>query len=451
MSISRLFQILLARRYFIAICAISCLVGVIIVSLIVPPIWQGHARVLLNGMKPDPVTGETASGGNGAAAMAFESTQINLITDYVVTSKVVDALGWASDPNLLDQYQGRSSQDRRDFRSWAADLIAQNTTVKPVKDSTMLDITYNASSATAARAVAEMLQKAYVQTTLDMHTADAARTANWYEGELQKLRAKLDEAVQAESTYERQNGIVMTSEKIDVDSERLQSLAGQGQPLVLPPPLADAAKQSGMELASVNAQIVSASKTLGPNNPQMQELMRRKSGLEALVAKDETAARAANAAAATGGGVSARQLAAQKTRVIANSDKLGHLQTLQQDVDVRRNDYQTAAMKFAQFRTQGEQDTAQGLTALPVETPKQPLFPNWLLEIPGSIVLGGMIGVLLVLLIELLNRRVRAVEDLDEDLQLPVIGVIAAPAREGRARPRFGRLGRPSTARVANA
>jgi uncharacterized protein involved in exopolysaccharide biosynthesis len=449
LSITRVFQILLMRRFLIGVCVAACLAGVVIVSLIVPPVWQAHAQVVLNTVKPDPVTGELTAG-PGAAAASYESTQINLITGYAVMGRVVDALGSQSDPDLIAQYQGRSSQDHREFRTWAADLIAKNTKVKPVKDSNILDISYQAPTSAAATTIANAILKAYIDAALAFRTQAATQSADFYEAELAKLKVKLDEAVSAEANYERANGLVMASDKVDVDSERLQSLAGSGAPLVLPPPLADAAKQSGIELAAVNGQIASASKALGPNNPQMQELMRRKAGLEALVAKDEAAARAANAASAAGSGNTDRQIAAQRARVIANSDKIGHLQTLHQDVDQRRSDYQTAALKFATYRAQSDLKSSDTFTPLPAELPERPLFPNWLLEIPGALVLGLMIGGLTALLMELINRRVRVVEDLDQELDVPVIGVIPAHPST-RNRRLAGRSVRGSTPNVGTA
>jgi uncharacterized protein involved in exopolysaccharide biosynthesis len=439
LSINRVAQILLRRRFLIACCVAFCLAGVIAVSLILPPIWVAHAQVMLNTVKPDPVTGEMTAGTGGALA-AYESTQIALMTDYSVTGQVVDDLGLQTDPNFIQTYQNRSAEDQRDFRTFAADTIAKNIKVLPVKDSSILDIAYSSNSAGSATSIANEILKAYIKTALAFRTQSAEQSAQFYETELAKLKAKLDDAVAAETTYERANGLAMAGDKLDVDSARLEALANSPAPLVLPPPLADSSKSSELELSAVNAQIASASKTLGPNNPQMQELMRRKSGLEALVAKDEAAVRAANGAAANGGGHTDRELALQKSRVIANSDKIGHLETLKQDVEQRRNDYQSAALKFATFRAQADQTSSGTFTPLPAHTPDSPLFPNWLLEIPGALILGFMIGALTAVLIELFNRRVRVVEDLQQEFDEPVIGVIPAAARSS-ARPRKGPAG----------
>ncbi|HEY2047821.1 MAG TPA: hypothetical protein VGH03_00645 [Caulobacteraceae bacterium] len=431
MSINGLWQIILARRIFIAMCAVCCLVGVVIVSLLMPPIWEGKARVMLNLVKPDPVTEQAEAGGSGSAAGAYIGNQMNLITDYSVTGKVVDALGWLSNPTLIERYQGRGAGDNRDFRQWAAALIASNTKVKPLKDSEILEITYTANNPEAAKTVADAVLNAYLSTSVAMQTQDAARTAQWFEGELEKLKTKLDDAVTAQAQYERANGLEMANDKTDVESARLQSLASQGAPMMIPPEMVNAAKQSGMELAEVNAQIAAASKTLGPNNPQMLELIHKRQELEALNRKDESAAHAAIAATSAAGAEVERQIQAQKSKVLAKTDQIAHLQTLQQDVDLRRNEYEVAAQKFATYRAEADQTNANALTPLPTPAPDKPLFPNWLLEIPGSIVLGLMVGVLGAMLLELLNRKVRSVEDLDGVLQLPVVGVVGAPRTAG--------------------
>lgn len=183
----------------------------------------------------------------------------------------------------------------------------------------------------------------------------------------------------------------------------------------------------------------------------MLELQHKKTELEALNRKDESAAHAAIAATSAAAGEVNREIAAQKSKVLAKSDQIAHLQTLQQDVDLRRNEYETAAAKFAVYRAQADQTSANSLTALPTPAPSQPTFPNWLLEIPGSIVLGLLVGVLGAMLLELLNRKVRSVEDLDDVLQLPVVGVVGAPrSTSGDRRARRARTAR-TPARAARA
>ena len=56
--------------------------------------------------------------------------------------------------------------------------------------------------------------------------------------------------------------------------------------------------------------------------------------------------------------------------------------------------------------------------------PDQPSFPNRPLIIGGSFGLGLAFGLLIALLVELLDRRVRSPEDLTAALGLPVLAVL---------------------------
>ena len=130
-------------------------------------------------------------------------------------------------------------------------------------------------------------------------------------------------------------------------------------------------------------------------------------------------------------------LAAQKAKVIAQSDKIGKLTQLQNEADMRREVYIRSSAKVAQYRQEAGTGEA-GIVALgSAAAPKAPAFPNYMLIIPGAIVLGFLVGVMVALLMEFFARRVRSPEDLGVLDNIPLIGVIAAPAR-----PKTGRFQR---------
>jgi len=110
MSIFQFLRILWAGRLIIVAATISCLIGAVVVVKIVPPRWTATARVMLNTLKPDPVTGMVVGGpGN----KAYVATQTALITDYSVAGKVAEQLGWMSDPGMIRAYRNRGKQDTR--------------------------------------------------------------------------------------------------------------------------------------------------------------------------------------------------------------------------------------------------------------------------------------------------------------------------------------------------
>src|SRR5690348_623184 len=101
MSISQFLAILLARRWMIIGAVFASLVGAAIVIMVVPARYTAETRVLLDIIKPDPVTGQVM---NSQFARAYTQTQTQLIKDYRVAGKVVDDIGWTRDPMMLAQY-----------------------------------------------------------------------------------------------------------------------------------------------------------------------------------------------------------------------------------------------------------------------------------------------------------------------------------------------------------
>jgi polysaccharide biosynthesis transport protein len=427
MSPIQLLRILWAWRWLTAVATLSCLAGAAIVVLVVPPRWEGHSRVMLNLMKPDPVTGQVVS---PDSTDSYVATQLQLILDSSVAARAVDQMGWLSDPALIKAYAGRSKKDTRDFRHWLAEQVIEHTKVSQLWGSNIIDITYTAATQDSARRIADAVRTAYLDTSLDSRQETAVSNANWFADQVNQLKAKLDAAQSAQAAFERDNGIVMQDDKTDVDTARLRAFATQA---AVPPVVAVAPMSSpaSIQLAQVDAQIAQDSQALGPNNPQLQQLRAQRGSLAALVAQDQAAARAAAAAAAGGAGALDRAIASQKSRVIAQSDKLAKLTQLQSQVDILRDQYNKAVASEADLRQQAAVvDT--GLEALgPAVASRFPVFPNKSLIAIGSLGLGLGTGVLASLLAELLGRRIRGVEDLTSAIDAPLLAVIG-PTRGPR-------------------
>ncbi len=424
MSIMQFLRILWARRLIIAAAAISCFVGGFIVVQIVPPRYEAHSRVLLNLLKPDPVTGQVIS---GPATRYYVATQRELIKDYAVAGQVVDELGWLSDPNLIQQYQGRSSTNTMDFRRWVAQRVIDGTEANVVEGSNILEITYTGPSPRDARAIADALRTAYIDASLEFRREDATRSAGWFDQQAEKARELLTSAEAAKTAYEKENGIILQADKSDLDSARLSALAAQaGAPVI--PMMAPTTSASAIQLSQIDSAITQASQTLGPNHPELQQMRAQRAVIAAAAAREEASQRAMAGAAAAGVGALERAVSAQKSRVIAQRDKVEKLMQLQAEVDLRRDQFNKTAARAADLRQEAAiADT--GLTPLGnAVTPQSPVFPNKPLIAFGSLGLGAAMGIFVALLIELFARRVRGVEDL-QAIDVPLLAVIGSPPR----------------------
>lgn len=174
MSIFAFLRIIWAHRLTVAAATICCLLGAVLVVLLVPPRFEAKSRVMLETFKPDPVTGDIIAPN---ALRVYTQTQAEIIRDYRVATRVVDELGWLTDPALVRAYQQRRERDQTDFRRWAAAQVIERTEPSLVEGSNILEIKYSSPNPEQARVVADAIRQAYIDVSLDFRREAAARSA----------------------------------------------------------------------------------------------------------------------------------------------------------------------------------------------------------------------------------------------------------------------------------
>jgi polysaccharide biosynthesis transport protein len=450
MSITQFLRILMMRRQIIIVALLaSILAGVAVIKLI-PKQYEATSRVLLEIIRPDPVTGEVMS---SSFARAYTKTQIELIKDYRVAGRAVDTLGWQGSADMAAQYQQSNSD--QPFRRWLAGIIMAGTDAKLIDASNILEISYRGSSPDATARIANALRDSYEEQTIQFKRQDAQKNARWFKEQTAALRTQLAQAEARKAEFEKANDIVLQDEGIDTDSARLQALAASAPAApMMSAPMAVQVSGPGpaqMQLAQVDAAIASASRSLGANHPDYIALLRQRD-IAANAAAQERAAAAANARAGSGAAVSTgpsvgAMFNAQRERVLSQRGKLAEAKQLQNDVAVLRSQLNETQIKGAK-EEQEAQSVDAGLTLLGSATPPDDaVFPRPIPVMLAAIMLGLGLGILLALLFELLNRRVRGPDDIVID-GVPMIGVIQGrvTSTEPRRLSRILRLSGPAPA-----
>ena len=419
MSLIQFLRILAARRSIVLTALISCLVVAIVVSQLLAPRFEARSRIILDIVKPDPVTGQLMQ---TQFIRAYTRTQIELIKDYRTAGPVVDQLGWTTEPSLVAQYAAATNGQGDDIRRWLAQRIITGTDAGLLEGSNILEITYTGASPDAARRVAELLRSTFIDLSLQTRRESASRTADWYRDQTDKALRLLTTAEKTRSEYAKAKGIVLQPGNVDLESAKLASLSQQTAiPMasfagLVPPPPSSAA------LDQINQQIAQAGSTLGPNHPVFQSLQRQRAVIEAEVSRQ----RAAQAGGL--GGVTPAQVEnayqQQKSRVVAQRDEIDKLNQMQRDIDLKREQYLKAAQRAAELRLEADVGET-GLTPLGAATvPESPSFPNIPLIIAGSIALGAALGICIALLVEMLGRRIRSDDDLESAAKAPVFAIV---------------------------
>ncbi len=432
MSIGQFFRIVWAYKMLVLASAALCFIAAFAFVELVKPRYEAQSRVMLDVVKPDPVTGEVIG---SAFLRAYTKTQTEMVTSQQVARMVVKDLRWNSDPSIQKAFRESGGQD---FETWAAERVMAGANADLIQGSNILEITYSSSSPSEAKRVADGLLKAYQDMTLQSRRETARRNAEWYETQAEKAKTLLFAAESAKTNYERENGIILQDDKVDIDSARLAALAAQGSSPVLAPSGSGFSPAEG-QLAALDAEIAEQTKTLGPNHPLLQQLKSRRAILAQQAAQERNSSSASAGAAMTAARANSGLLEAQKAKVMGQREKVERLRLMQGDIDLRRDQYNRSVQRAAQLRQEAEA-TEAGVTPLAsATTPDSPAFPKKGLTLGASIPAGAVLGLLIGLVVELVGRRIRSAEDLSTAIAAPVLAVVSSPGRKTAKRP-FGSI-----------
>ena len=440
MSFISFLRILLARWWIIVGSLVVCTIVAVGVGSQLTPRYPATARVMLDVIKPDPVTGAVIA---TQFMRGYTKTQMELIKDYRVAGDVVDRRGLLKNPAVTERWRVATGGDG-DIRRWLAQGIVDRTDAKLVEGSNILEITYEAPNPDIAREVVGAIRDAYIDASLRFRTDAAGRTADWSRLQADKAQAALVAAEGAKSSFERANGLVMGSGGVDAETAKLGGLqsallAARGSTGQQEFAAAQSAGSSSMvesvrmQLASNEDSLQQAGERLGVAHPTYQALIQRRALLQRQLSSELAKAQSTSGGAAA---TSRRTIAElegeynrQKALVLGARDKLDQLGALQREVDLRRTQYEKAAERTADLKLEADVNET-GLVPLgdPVGS-GTPSFPNMAL-ITSLAMLGGLVfGVIIAISVELLGRRVRGSEDLAAAARVPVLAVIAGARR----------------------
>jgi uncharacterized protein involved in exopolysaccharide biosynthesis len=419
MSINQFFRMLWAKRILIGVTTAAAVFMALFVSWVMPPRYEATSRVMLDIVKPDPVTGEVIA---SQWARAYVKTQIELIRDYRVAGKAADEAGWLESPELAEEFRNSGAADDMEFRRWLAQRIIDNTEAQLVSGSNILEITYTSTSPEPAAKLADLVRDAYVDQTLSFRREAAARNAEWFDEQTEEIREQLTAAQDRKTAFERENGVILTDDLVDTDTARLRALASSPPPIASQTIAGGAVAPSSGQLAQIDAAIAGASRTLGPNHPDLQQLRNQRAALQSAVAR-ETAAqpRMVNSGPSLGALYSAQQ-----AKVLENAGAAGEARRLATDVLVLRDQYQKTAARAAELDQEAKSNES-GLTLLgDAIAPQTRSFPRYPAIFAVALAAGFALGIFLSLMLEFLWRKVRVVDDL-KLLNTPILGAMSGP------------------------
>lgn len=450
MTPSKLFAILRARWPLALLIVFVTTATALAVSLLLPKKYVATASVVVDA-KPDPISALIYP---GLSSPSFMNTQVDVINSDRVAIRVIRDLKLTEVPQLREQWQMQTGGDGS-IEQWLTGVLQASMDVKPSKESNVLTVAYKATDPKYAAALANAFVRAYVATTLELRVEPARQYAGYFDQQAKAALERLEAAKTRLSTYERENGIVATDERLDIENTRLAELSSQlvgiqavaaessrregqaqGAGDRLPDVLANGLiNQLKADLSRAESRLQELSTRFGDNHPQV---------IEAKASVAEQRSKLATETRRVTGGVSVTstinrqreadiraQLEAQRAKVAKLKVARDEASGLMREVESAQRAYEgiTSRLNQTNLESQATQSNVNVLTeAVP---PLQPASPKVGLNTALAFVVGLVLAAGTALLLELSDRKVRDVDDVVAVLQAPMLGVLPAPRKGG--------------------
>lgn len=444
MNLSLLLLILRARIRIVLLTFFVTVLTATAVSLMLPKYYKATSQLVLNYKAVDSVTGSPVL---AQQLPGYVETQVDIIRNRSTALQVVDDLQLVNREQYRNDFM-EATEGRGVIRDWIASRLLGKLNVEPSRDSSVLGVTFSDQDPVLAAAVANGFAYAYRERSTRLKVEPAQEASKYFSTQAKTLRDNLEQAQSRLSAYQQEKGITSADQKLDVETARLNELSQQmvvaqslaiearsrqqnarsnaaDSPDVAQNPVIQSLKVDASKAASKLAEL---SERLGPSHPQYQAAKAELGKIQGQLQQEIRST--SNSISGTAQIHEQREadlrseVAMQKARVLELNRLRDELAVLQNDVDTAQKALDAATQRFTETSMEGQSNQSDIAVLNEAQPPGSPATPKVALNILLSVFLGGLLGVGLGLIAELLDRRLRSSNDLAELLQVPVVALI---------------------------
>lgn len=463
MSFAQLFAILKGRWLIASVVFVLVAGAVAGFTLTAPKQYTAVGSIVLDIKAPDPILGTLP----GVASPSYLLTQIDIIRNTRVARRVVSNLRLAELPEIRAQWLA-STGGAGSPEIWLANSLLVGLEVRPSRGSNVMNVIYTSSEPRFAATVVNGFIDAYMSVSTELRTDPAKEFSRFFDTNAKQLREKVEEAQSRLSSFQQKNGLVVTDERLDVETARLQALSTQL--VMLQATMAESGSRqaqaavqgdkmqevfsnpmySGLqaETARQETALQQLTQRLGEAHPQVKEQ-------RAIVADLRAKASAEVNRVASGLSINnnvnqsrvaqvSRALEDQRATVLKLRATRDEAAVLQRDAENAQRAYDAvlSRLNVTSLESKGVQ-----ANVAPLEYAFEPFLPSSP-RVGMNLLLGAALALVLsvvaALLFEFGDRRLRLKSEVEAIVQQPLLGVVPAFAvgnRSGHAVPHRFRLG----------
>jgi uncharacterized protein involved in exopolysaccharide biosynthesis len=392
----------------------------------------------------------------GGIVTTHIATQVDVMQSERVQLAAIQRTRLADDPAWQRRWR-RTAPEGVAFGPWAAGVLARQLKVSPAAESSVLTVSFSDRDPRFAADFANAVVDAFLATTLSMRAERARQDQQYYHEQAAASRRALARAQDSYIAYQRQNGIVVTDEKVNLEVERLRDMNTRLEQLQ-----AEAADKSIRSKRAANAPERTAEVLANPVVMTMTEELSRQqaavSELSARMAHGHPAMQAAEArlrslaerrdaaidsvrgAMMGDTSVAQQQLAQLSTAIQKQQDAVMALQSrraqarlLERDVDNAQRAYDDVMAKTNQAALRIADPQTEASVIQVAHPPAPQTLRRAGVAAGAGLLAATLLACLAMSLREWLDRRVRGAHDILAHLGQPLLLTLPHIALPGPA------------------
>jgi capsular exopolysaccharide synthesis family protein len=475
------------KRYKWSVLAFAVAAGVIgtLNALSATSIYQANARLWIRYNQPN--VSKVQQFEAAPLHWLFFQTQSDIIKSHAVAERVVARLGFL-DPNASAGAQSSDVGDIRaisvgryindfiaEFKSWLPDElrpprpaplnaeerhatfvngILSGVSVSGGTESEVLAIGYASSDPRLAAKLANAFAETYIEYGLESRTSNVQQATSWLGRRIEELRKKAIVSEDALRKFQAREGLVDTTKREQIISAKLGTLTAEVIKAQSRRNEAEArydqlktvldGEDNYESIASVidsvivleahrekvrrGQRVVELSERYGHKHPKMisanAKLKEADRRLKAEVAKAVDGVRK-KLELMTAQEKQFRSMIRKQQREMQDlSGKAFEMKQLEREVEANRRLYETFLSRFKEADVEDEYDVPSARIIDRAMVPTTPFKPNRKRMVLLSVIIGLGIGMLVAFLREHLSNTFKTKEDVEERLNIPVIGLL---------------------------
>jgi len=467
-------------------------ISVAIFSFTATPIYKGTTRIVIEKENPKVVSIQEVMSVD-SSGIDYYQTQYKIIESRAVANDVIkrlnleknekfnpgpgfvaEAWDWIISPityikSLLKTEKKINLAGMQGIAEPVSPLVGKfisGITVSPLRNSRLVDISYESSDPVLAAQITNTLARAYIDLNLQTKLKATQDAVAWLNQQVEQEKKKVEQAEQNLLRYKQEKGIItdfssnvetITAQKLaEINKQVLESTAKRVEaetrfrqarglegspdaagsiPEVMSNPLIQDIKKQEVEIYKKLSEL---SKRYGSNHPQIialnneiKSLNTRKMGeIQRIVNTLQNEYRVALAREQSLRG----SLGQQRGESLSMNEKAIDYGVLKREAETSRDMFDLLVKRFKEASLTEDIRTGNIRVIDPAEVPKGPVKPKKMQNILLAIIVGLSMGVGLAFFLEYLDNTIKLPEEINSILKIPYLGpvpAIAATEAEG--------------------